>query len=79
MNIKFKQYRDRQFVFAFDFQKVSDSSYTGLNLRAGQMMRLIVKPAGASIPATEMPHNIYITMLSEQVLEVKDLGLKVYD
>ena len=79
MNINFKQYRDRQFVFAFDFQKVSDSSYTGLNLRAGQMMRLIVKPAGATIPATEMPDNIYITMLSEQILEIKDLGLKVYD
>ena len=47
MNINLKQYRDRQFVFAFDFQKVSDSSFTGLNLRAGQMMRLIVKPAGA--------------------------------
>ena len=79
MNINFKQYRDRQFVFAFDSQKVSDSSYTGLNLRAGQMMRLIVKPAGASIPATEMPDNIYITMLSEQILEIKDLGLKVFD
>ena len=42
-------------------------------------MRLIVKPAGASIPATEMPDNIYITMLSEQILEITDLGLKVYD
>ena len=79
MSINFKQYRDRQFVFAFDFQKVSDSSYTGLNLRAGQMMRLIIKPAGASIPATEMPDNMYITMLLEQILEMKDLGLKVYD
>ena len=79
MNINFKQYRDRQFVFAFDFQKVSDSSYTGLNLHAGQMMRLIIKPAGSAIPANEMPDNIYITMLSEQTLEIKDLGLKVYD
>ena len=79
MNINFKQYRDRQFVFAFDFQKVSDSSCTGLNLRSGQMMRRIIKPAGASIPSTEMPINIYITLLSEQILEIKDLGLKVYD
>ena len=29
MNINFKQYRDRQFVFAFSFEKVPDSSYTG--------------------------------------------------
>ena len=79
MNINFKQYRDRQFIFAFSFEKVPDSSYTGINTRAGQQMLLRVKPAGATIPSTEMPDTLYITMLSEQILEVKDLGLKVYD
>ena len=78
-NINFKQYRDRQFVFAFDCQKVPDSSYSGIATRAGQMLRLIVKPAGSTIPVNEMPDNIYITLLSEQILEIKDLGLKVYD
>ena len=42
-------------------------------------MFLRVKPANASINATDMPDNVYITMLSEQILEIKDLGLKVYD
>ena len=79
MNINFKQYRDRQFIFAFSFEKVPDSSYTGINTRAGQQMLLRVKPAGATIPATEMPDTLYITMLSEQILEIKDLGLKVFD
>ena len=79
MNINFKQYRDRQFVFAFSFEKVPDSSYTGINTRAGQQMLLRVKPAGATIPATEMPDTLYITMLSEQILEIRDLGLKVFD
>ena len=65
MNINFKQYRDRQFIFAFSFEKVPDSSYTGINTRAGQQMLLRVKPAGATIPATEMPDTLYITMLSE--------------
>ena len=79
MNINFKQYRDRQFIFAFSFEKVPDSSYTGINTRAGQQMLLRVKPAGATIPSTEMPDTLYITMLSEQILEIKDLGLKVFD
>ena len=79
LNINFKQYRDRQFVFAFSFERVQDSSYTGINTRAGQQMLLKVKPAGATIPANDMPDQVYLTMLSEQVLEVKDLGLKVYD
>ena len=79
LNINFKQYRDRQFIFAFSFEKVPDSSYTGINTRAGQQMLLRVKPAGTTIPADEMPDTMYITMLSEQILEIKDLGLKVYD
>ena len=79
MNINFKQYRDRQFIFAFSFEKVPDSSYTGINTRAGQQMLLRVKPAGATIPANDMPDTLYITMLSEQILEIKDLGLKVFD
>ena len=60
-------------------EKVPDSSYTGINTRAGQMMQIRVKPAGASIPSTEMPDQIYITLFSEQILEVKDLGIKVFD
>ena len=79
MNINFKQYRDRQFIFAFSFEKVPDSSYTGVNTCAGQQMLIKIKPARATIPASEMPDQLYATLLSEQVLEIKDLGLKAYD
>ena len=79
MNINFKQYRDRQFIFAFSFEKVPGSSYTGINTRAGQQLLLRAKPAGATIPANEMPDTLYVTLLSEQILEVRDLGLKVFD
>ena len=79
ISIDFKQYRDRQFIFGFSFEKVPDSSYTGINTRAGQQMLIRIRPAGASIPVDEMPDEMFITMLSEQILEIKDLGLKVYD
>ena len=42
-------------------------------------MLIRVKPAGATIPADDMPDELFITMLSEQVIEVRDLGLKVFD
>ena len=42
-------------------------------------MLVRIKPAGTTIPATEMLENIYVTLLSEQILEIKDRGLKVYD
>ena len=79
ISIDFSQYRDRQFIFGFSFERVPDSSYTGINTRAGQQMLIRIKPAGASIPVDDMPDEMFITMLSEQILEIKDLGLKVYD
>ena len=52
------------------------SSYKGFTTRAGQQMLL---PAGATIRANEMPDTLYVTLLSEQIVEIKDLGLKVFD
>ena len=60
-------------------EKVPDSSYTGLNARAEPVMQIRVKPIGASITSTDMPDQIYITLLSEQILEIRDLGIKVFD
>ena len=42
-------------------------------------MLIRVKPAGASIPVDDMPDEMFVTLLSEQVIEIKDLGLKVFD
>ena len=72
-------HRDRQLSFGFNFEKVVDISYSGLNLRAGQQMVIKVKPAGSAIPANEMLDQIYITMFSEQILEIRDLGPRVFD
>ena len=79
ISIDFKQYRDRQFIFGFSFERVPDSSYTGINTRAGQQMLIKIKPAGTAIPVVDMPDEMFITMLSEQILEIRDLGLKVFD
>ena len=65
ISIDFRQYHDRQFVFGFS--QVPDSSYTGINTRAGQQMLVKIKPANASIATANMPDNLYITLLSEQI------------
>ena len=79
ISIDFKQYRDRQFIFGFSFEKIQDSSWSGINTRAGQQMLIRVKSTGASIPVDDMPDEMYITLLSEQILEIRDLGIKVFD
>ena len=51
----------------------------GINTRAGQQMLIRVEPAAATIPVDDMPGEMFVTMLSEQIVEIKDLGLKVFD
>ena len=79
MSIDFRLYRDRRFVFGFSSEKALHSSYTGMNTRAGQQMLVKIIPANGAISNATMPDNIYLALLREQILEMKDLGLKVYD
>ena len=41
-------------------------------------MLIRVKSAGEQIPVDDMPDELSITMLSEQILAMKDLGLTVF-
>ena len=59
MSVSFRHYRDRQFIFAFSFEKVPDSCYTGINTRAGQQMLVKIEPEEKSIPTVDVPENAY--------------------
>ena len=41
-------------------------------------MLIRVKPAGTAIPVDDMPDELFVTLLSEQILEINYLGLKVF-
>ena len=65
-------------MFGFDFQKAPDSSYSGISTHAGQQLLAEIKPANVSTFTTNMPDPTYTTLHSDGILEIKDLGLKVY-
>ena len=77
LSIDFKQYRD--FIFAFSMEKLQTVAILESQPRAAQQALIRVKPAGATIPANEMPDQMFITLLSESICEIKDLGLRVFD
>ena len=60
-----------------DFEKVSEHGYTGINTRAGDLMNIRFDHASssASTYATEM----HIVLTSDQIVEVKDSGVTVFD
>ena len=78
LSIKYNQYKSNKFIFAMKMERVPDSSYSGINTKAGQQLLLRREPAGSML-ASWMPDTIYITLVSEQVLSIRDAGVQVLD
>ena len=78
LSIEFNQYKTDKFIFAMNMEKVPDSSYTGINTKAGQQLLIRVKPIG-SMDVSFMPDTIYITLVSEQILSIRDAGVQILD
>ena len=75
----FEQYSRDQFIIGADCEKVLDASWTGLNTKAGDLLTLQVKGANQYIASGIMPTKLYITLHSDNILEIRDSGASVYD
>ena len=68
-------------IFAIDCEKVINASWTAENMKSGQLLSIKVKPANS--PAANFnnvfPTKIYVTLHSDQIIEIRDSGATVYD
>ena len=71
------EYRCRKFILGIDMEKVAEHGYTGINTRAGDLMAIRFDQADstASNWATQM--NIILT--SDNIMEIRDSGVQVFD
>jgi hypothetical protein len=66
-------YRNNKFIVGFDTEKLLGLAFTGYNTRNSLMtMRLKTKD-------DRMPNRMHIVLLAEQIMEVGDVGIMVYD
>ena len=75
----YKQYWTDHFIIGIDCEKVLDASWTGLNTKAGDLLTIKLKGANATIDTALMPSKMYITLHSDNILEIRDSGASVYD
>ena len=76
------EYRRNTMIFGIATEQVLDVPMTGLNARAGNLMVITFKyaPAVASrIDNTRVADRVHILPHSDQILEIHDLGVTVYD
>ena len=79
IGIEFKQYIADKFIFGMSFEKVPGISWTGASTKAGQVLIVKCNATGTSITSTTLPTLMYVTLQSEQIVEIRDTGCHVFD
>ena len=78
ISIRADQYHDTHHIMGIDTERVLDAGFSGINTRAGDMLTLRIKGASASMTDGICSKN-YITLQSDQILEIRDSGCTVQD
>lgn len=74
-DINARQYRDARFILGIDTEKVLDAGWTGLNTRSGDLMSVKFE----FLEATRIADRMHIVLHSDQIVEIRDGGVQVFD
>ena len=77
LGINMDEYMFDNFVIGIDTEKSMQASGTGENLKSGQLISLKYKFTDSA--AAHWPKQMYITLHSQQLLEIGATGVQVYD
>jgi hypothetical protein len=65
---------------AIQTSKVNDAGFTGLNTRSGDLMTIKANVAkGSSTATANKPTGLFTVLESDQILEIRDTGVSVFD
>jgi len=73
------QYREYKFISAIDTEKVLEAGFTGLNTRAGDLMTIKVKPIDTLGMGATKPTKFFTVLHSDNIMEVRETGITVFD
>ena len=74
------QYRNDHFIIGCDTEKALQAGFTGLNTRQGDLLSVKVKAMDKStLSAGQMPDTMFIVLHSDQIMEISDAGVQVFD
>ena len=81
LSIPAARYSTDKFIIAVQTSKLLAAGFTGLNTRSGDLMTIKVKAAGGGSfnAANHMPTEMHVILESDQILEIRDTGVQVFD
>ena len=71
-------YRDNELTIGFDCEKALMASWTGINTRAGDLLTINLKYNPNKEDARKAD-RMHIVLHSDQILDIRDTGVQVYD
>ena len=77
LDISAVEYRHSKFIFGIDTEKQLGSGFTGISTRAGDLMT--VQFSHRDTDPAKWATQVYITLHSDNILEIKDSGVNVFD
>ena len=82
LDLKGAEYRNYKFIVAIDTEKVLEAGFTGLSTRAGDMMTIKAKAVDSASMGTataDKPTKFFTVLHSDNILEIRDSGVTVFD
>ena len=73
-----QEYRSHKFIIGIDTEKILEAGFTGINTKAGDLMVIKVKQ-NSGITQANLCNKMYITLHSDQILNIRDSGVEVFD
>ena len=77
-SITYEQYATNKFIIGITFEKMNSEHLTGINSKMGSLMTAKTKPY-KTLTENEMIQEIFVHLISENILEVRSDGAVVYD
>jgi hypothetical protein len=71
------QYRSTKFIWATDMERVLESGFTGMNTRAGDILNIRFDHNDANV--NNYATTMHIILHSDQIMEIRDGGVTVFD
>jgi hypothetical protein len=80
LRINAKSYASNKFIMATTTSKVNDAGFTGLNTRSGDLMTIKANVSkGSSTATANKPTGLFTVLESDQIIEIRDVGVSVFD
>ena len=79
VGIDYKLYTSNKFIFAMSFETMPEASWSGVNTKTGQILLIKLAAVNTSSISGDIASTMYITLMCENILEIRDIGCSIFE